>query len=349
MSGMGCAAAPARGRPDLTQAFVVYAAGLVQGLTLVSFPALSSVLKQMHGLTDAQYGAIFLPQVSAAVIGALAGAALSHSMSLQRLLSLALLCNLLSQLALTCSAGCGGADGYMLVLLGTTCLGLGFGLGGAPLNGLPPRLFPRRAGMAVLGVHTALGLGLTAGAPLASWLASAGRWDGLPLLACACAAALALGAWSLPALASETQVKSSASVRPASDVAFWVFVLVAVLYAFAEGTFANWAVIYLKEVKQLPLAAAAWALSVFWGALVLGRLLCTGLLARMPAMVLWASLPPTMLVAFLLLPLAHGTTQSIAVFALAGLACSAFLPITKDPPPTPNMSAAVSMDATHAE
>ena len=53
MSGMGCAAAPARGRPDLTQAFVVYAAGLVQGLTLVSFPALSSVLKQMHGTCTA--------------------------------------------------------------------------------------------------------------------------------------------------------------------------------------------------------------------------------------------------------------------------------------------------------
>ena len=42
----------------------VYAAGLAQGLTLVSVPALSSVLTRELGFTDAEYGAIFLPQVA---------------------------------------------------------------------------------------------------------------------------------------------------------------------------------------------------------------------------------------------------------------------------------------------
>jgi hypothetical protein len=53
----------------------VYLSALLQGLTLVSFPALSSVLKEMHGFSDAQYGAIFLPQVACAIIGAVAGGA----------------------------------------------------------------------------------------------------------------------------------------------------------------------------------------------------------------------------------------------------------------------------------
>ncbi|WP_034431885.1 hypothetical protein, partial [Candidatus Contendibacter odensensis] len=50
----------------------VYLIAFLQGLTLVSFPASSAVLKQMHGFTDAQYGAIFLPQVALAVLGAVA-------------------------------------------------------------------------------------------------------------------------------------------------------------------------------------------------------------------------------------------------------------------------------------
>ena len=53
----------------------VYVAALFQGLTLVSFPASSDVLMQAHGFTHAQYGAIFLPQVAAAILGALGGGA----------------------------------------------------------------------------------------------------------------------------------------------------------------------------------------------------------------------------------------------------------------------------------
>ena len=52
---------------------IVYAAALLQGMTLVSFPAVSAMLKQALSLSDADYGAIFLPQVALAIVGALAG------------------------------------------------------------------------------------------------------------------------------------------------------------------------------------------------------------------------------------------------------------------------------------
>lgn len=55
----------------------VYLIAFLQGLTLVSFPASSAVLRQMHGFTDAQYGAIFLPQVALAVLGAVVGGTLA--------------------------------------------------------------------------------------------------------------------------------------------------------------------------------------------------------------------------------------------------------------------------------
>ena len=54
----------------------VYLAALFQGLTLVSFPASSDVLRQAHGFSDAQYGAIFLPQVAVAFVSSMLTAAL---------------------------------------------------------------------------------------------------------------------------------------------------------------------------------------------------------------------------------------------------------------------------------
>jgi len=66
---------------------MVYAAGLVQGFALVSFPALSSVLTRGLGFTDAEYGAIFLPQVALTVVGAIGGGAMARRVGLKPLLA----------------------------------------------------------------------------------------------------------------------------------------------------------------------------------------------------------------------------------------------------------------------
>src|SRR4051794_19735589 len=58
---------------------VVYAAGLVQGIVLVTFPAASTVFTDPgeYDLSSSQYGAMFLPQVILAIACALAGARLA--------------------------------------------------------------------------------------------------------------------------------------------------------------------------------------------------------------------------------------------------------------------------------
>jgi fucose permease len=115
---------------------------------------------------------------------------------------------------------------------------------------------------------------------------------------------------------------------PLTSRAFWIFAAIAVLYAFAEGTFSNWAVIYLREAKALPAGVAALALSVFWAAMVAGRLLVTVLVVRVAPLTIWLMLPALMIAAFLLLPAAGTPTLGLSLFALAGLACSAFFPLT---------------------
>ena len=82
---------------------IVYAAALLQGMTLVSFPAVSAMLKQALSLSDADYGAIFLPQVALAIVGAVAGGALAGTIGLRALLALALAANAASQVLLAAS------------------------------------------------------------------------------------------------------------------------------------------------------------------------------------------------------------------------------------------------------
>ena len=57
----------------------MYAAGLVQGITLVTFPAASTIFTSAasYGLSAGQYGTMFVPQVVAAISASLAGARLA--------------------------------------------------------------------------------------------------------------------------------------------------------------------------------------------------------------------------------------------------------------------------------
>jgi len=326
----------------------LYVAGMLQGLTLVSFPASSAVLKQMHGISDAEYGAIFLPQVALAVIGALGGGALASRLGLKVLLGWALLINAVSQLLLAGSTLLPPAAAFIAVLLGTACLGLGFGASGAPLNGLPPLFFPQRRDTALVALHTLLGLGLAIGPLVASPFIMAGRWAGFPLLLASLCALLAAAAFvqRFPRDGEERSTPASSRMamcdpmplpamrpqalrdHPVRTAGFWLFTVIAVLYAFAEGTFGNWAVLYLQDVKHLPETVAASALSVFWAAMVGGRLLASVLVLKLAPRHIWLSLPGLMIVAFLLLPYANTPTRGIAGFALAGLACSAFFPLS---------------------
>ena len=56
-----------------TETNVVYAAGIAQGIVLVTFPAASTVFTDPseYGLSNTQYGTLFLPQVITAITAAL--------------------------------------------------------------------------------------------------------------------------------------------------------------------------------------------------------------------------------------------------------------------------------------
>jgi fucose permease len=307
---------------------LVYTAALLQGLTLVSFPASSAVLKQMHGFTDAQYGAIFLPQVALAVLGALAGGSLSGRFGLKTMFLLTLLANAVSQALLALSAAAPPALAYATVLAGTASLGFAFGVGGGPLNTYPRLLFPAKAGSAILALHATMGLGLSAGPLAVGALSVHGAWlafpVGLTLFGAVLAGIAAIARFPSDARAAETTVR----LHPSESREFWLLAAIAAVYAFAEGTFSGWAVIYVHESKGLSAMAATGALSAFWAALVLGRFAISGLLLKISPLAPWSALPVLIAAAFLALPAISSPAGAILGFGLAGLGCSAFFPLT---------------------
>jgi predicted MFS family arabinose efflux permease len=67
---------------------------------------------------------------------------------------------------------------------------------------------------------------------------------------------------------------------------------------------------------------------VFWAAVTVGRLLVAVVSARVPPLVIFRALPVLIAVALVCVALASGAAFGVAAFALAGLACSACLPLS---------------------
>jgi fucose permease len=314
---------------------VVYLSAFLQGLAMVSFAASGTVLKDGKGFTDAQYGLIFIPQILTTIVGSLTGGALARRAGLTRILLAALITTGLSQIGLAVAVTTVDMPGSFFLVLGSTAMfGLAFGLGAAPLNTYPGLIFPNKSDTALVALHTLLGAGLSAGPLLVGPLTTAGYWLGYPLLLLIGATTLCLLLFGAhlpayrPAEADQTDDTKTKASTPLTQAVLWVFIAIAVLYAFAEGTFANWAIIYLNEERSIDLAQASFALAIFWAMLAAGRLLVSVLLLKINAAWIWLTLPLMMIATLLLLPLVTTAATGIALFALAGLSCSAFFPLT---------------------
>ena len=159
---------------------MVYLAGLIQGLALVTFPAASSIFTSPHpqgyGFSSSQYGAMFLPQVVLAILASSLAPAFARRWKLKRVFLLGLGSDLVSMalLAISNLFISSSSLAYGILLLATAALGLGFGATVMACNTYAEEFFPGRADSAVLALNALLGTG-TALAPGCLVAAAGGR------------------------------------------------------------------------------------------------------------------------------------------------------------------------------
>ena len=111
---------------------------------------------------------------------------------------------------------------------------------------------------------------------------------------------------------------------------FWLYAVFIVCYGICETMNGNWS--QLEMTKQLGASAteASLALAAFWGMATVGRVLFAAVGRWLPPRLTFRLLPFVLVVTFVLTgQLSRGDAAAgIAVFGLAGLGCSALLPLT---------------------
>ena len=165
---------------------VVYAAGLVQGIVLVTFPAASTIFTDPdeYDLSSTQYGALFLPQVVTAITASVLGAQLARRHGSKRVYLGGLAASLVSMALLVTSTLVvdDHAVAYGLLLVATAFLGVGFGLTVPTLNTFIAAFHPDAVDRSVLVLNALLGLGTVLAPVFVAIFVGLGFWWGLPIL-----------------------------------------------------------------------------------------------------------------------------------------------------------------------
>ncbi len=321
--------------PQRREIVTVYAAGLIQGVALITFPAASAVFTNSsnYGLSSTEYGCMFLPQAILAVAASLAGAGLRNRLGTKRIYLLGLLANLLAMVLLVASkfAMHDHSFAYGILLMATGCMGIGFGFTVPALNTFASAFFPKNVDRAVLVLNALLGLGTALAPVFVAIFVGLGIWWGLPMLVAALILGLLLFSAfeSLKAVveASHAAHKNGKTKLPGR---FWVFASFALLYGVCETMNGNWAVPYMTKHFGASATVASLALAIFWTMVTAGRILFAAIEKWFPEKWVCRVLP------FVLAPplseapacrKAH-PVLGILTFALAGLGCSALLPLT---------------------
>lgn len=310
----------------------MYAAGLVQGVVLVTFPAASTIFTapSQYGLSGTQYGMMFLPQAVLAVGTALAQGGLAERFGAKQVYLTGLAANLAAMLLLIVSRFVQAERplAYGLLLAATACLGAGFGLTVPSLNTFASAFHPDAVDRSVLVLNSLLGLGTALAPAFVAAFVGLGVWVALPVLAAAAVAALFAVSARLP-LRVAVGTAARRTGRPAIPGQFWLFAAFAVLYGFCETMNGNWSQLDLTSLK-VPATVASLALTVFWAMVTGGRVLFAAIQRWFPSRLAYHVLPFVLAGAFVLISLLPKGAAGLGIlaFALAGFGCSALLPLT---------------------
>ena len=307
----------------------MYAAGLFQGLSLVAVPAAATILTSADGydLSASEYGLLFLPQVILAIAGSLALPSISGRIGLKQVLLVGLAADTVAMALLVVSNSVRtDAVAFPLLLVVTGVLGLGFGLTLGSISTYAGAFQPQRREVALTALNVLLGLGTALSPLLIAVFLDIGEWWYLPLGTAIGLAVVLVVTLGQPLVAERSSAATGAP-RPKIPRRFWLFAAALVAYGAAETMFGNWGTTLLVD-DGVAATSATYALAAFWAAVTAGRLVIALVAERIGSTHIFVVLPWAIAVALLIAPAADTAATGIVVFALAGLACSGYFPMT---------------------
>ncbi len=321
-----------------TESGVVYAAGLIQGLALVTFPAASAIFTDPdeYDLSATAYGAMFVPQAITAIASSLLGAAWSRRTGPRRVFLAGLGAGIVSMALLLVSALVESQEplAYVLLLLATASLGVGFGLTVPAVNTLTAAFHPTAVNTSVLILNALLGAGTALAPVFVAIFVGLGFWWGLPVLATALlvivlGVSLRLPLRVDPAPAPGEAASADGATATGIPRRFWIYAAFALLYGICETMNGNWAQLDMTSLGASATEASL-ALTAFWGMVTVGRVFFAAVQRRFPARRAYHLLPLVLVAAFVLIGLLPDDSPALGVlaFGIAGLGCSALLPLT---------------------
>ena len=286
-----------------SEIITVYAAGLIQGVALVTFPAASAVFTNSsdYGLSSTEYGGMFVPQAIMAIVSSLLGAGLRKRLGTKRIYLLGLFANLLAMTLLVVSRFVMKEHSlaYGILLVATACMGIGFGFTVPALNTFAAAFFPKKVDRAVLVLNALLGLGTALAPVFIALFVGLGIWWGLPVLVGALILGLLL--FSVSQTLSEGGTAHAGQAHKGKNkfpARFWIFATFALLYGVCETMNGNWAVPYMTKHFGASASIASLALAIFWGMVTAGRILFAAIEKWFPEKLVCRVLPFVVAAAF---------------------------------------------------
>ncbi|MBP9733733.1 MAG: MFS transporter [Candidatus Omnitrophica bacterium] len=312
---------------------------LALGFAVIALPASGFIFRDptRYGISDGQYGLLFLPMVTATILVGFAYTNLSARFGRHRLFCAGFV---LTGIYLTLLLAASFMNGrptpvFWTLMTAHVFLGLGFAIIMSAVNVFAIELFPNHRTSILTAIHGMFGVGaLLSPLVLTLWY-RAGWWQGLILTAfveIGAAGAAAIPAKSVPP-AAEPLSGTGASSNPltlyrALPARAKGFIAVLVLYGTLEALVSNWSTIYLTRDRGFSPTTAAVCLSLFWGFLAAGRVLATFVAMRIESRHLFRAAPFVVFAGVLMLNAVRLESAVFLPYMIIGLGCSYTFPVS---------------------
>jgi fucose permease len=207
---------------------------------------------------------------------------------------------------------------------------VGFGLTVPALNTLTAAFHPAAVESSVLVLNALLGLGTALAPVFVAIFVGLGFWWGLPVMSAILLTALVVLSMGLPLRAGARRAARAAPAAAGIPRRFWMYAAFAVLYGVCETVNGNWSQLDMTSELGASTTGAAIALTAFWAMVTVGRVVFAAVDRWLAVRRTYHVLPFLLAATFVVIAfLPDGSaTAGVLAFGVAGLGCSALLPLT---------------------